>query len=1204
MISHAFKVGGISATLVLALGLLGTYLPAKAGTADLDGRFSISEGGDATYTLPLVVPPGAGGLEPKLSLTYNSQSGNGTVGVGWSLSGLSMITRCPRTTAQDGVKGTVGYDPNDRFCIDGQRLIKVAGTAYGADGAEYRTERDSFSKVISYGTAGSGPAWFKVWTKSGQVLEYGNTNDSRIEAQGKPSARVWALNKASDTNSNYFTVTYFEDSTSGEYYPTRIDYTGNTTALVAPNASIQFVYETRPDLLQAYFAGSTINTTQRLKTVQSAIALVPVREYRLAYQVSGTTNRSRVSSVTECELKGNSCKPALIPNWTERTAGFTTEPNWSSDTPSYFADVNGDGRADMVYLRSDGVYVAISNGNGVNPATKWLSNFGTGQGYGDQNVTPVFVADINGDGLADVMAISTNGVLVAASNGSSFNDAQQWTASFTSVTGWTSMDTYPRTLADVNGDGRPDIVGFKNDGVYVGINLGGAFNGQVKWLPDFGTATTVAYASNSVNPRISIDVSGDGFADIVGVANDGIYVSLGNGSAFAAATKWASDFSVGAGWTTQDSYPRVFGDVNGDGLPDMIGFKSDGTYVALNTGSGFSVATKWASDFGSATSIPYATQKGFPRYAIDLNGDGRTDIVGFSANGVQVALSTGTGFLASTQWVSGFGSAAGYGATDTRQLVDLDGDGSPDVVAVRSNGVAVARSARTGPPDLVTKFAFGLGSALSVSYRPLTDPAVYLRGFGAVYPLADVTLPVYVVNSAKYPNGLGSGYTTTNYRYGSLKADNQGRGFLGFGWFEAAQVETSITTRTDYRQDWPYNGLPIRITKFFQGSSVFLSATTNIYSCLNPANGGTCSIAAGNRYFPYASKRIESSWDSNGVALPVVTTTNTFDMYGNPTAIIASIDDGTSKTTNNSYTNDTTNWLLGRLTRSSVASTIGGTPASASNGIYYFNDTISANTSNYNLKAKAIAAGWDQVALLVANVVINSGVTVSSTSTSSAAFDVGSGYITGMRLSLTNNGSIIGRGGNGGSGISISLTSWTGSISGRGGSALSTSIPITVTNNGTIAGGGGGGAAGNGYKANVPWPVGGGALQTAYAASSGGGGGAGGSTGGALGVGSGASLVVSGLAGAAGTLTTAGAGGATASCWQYATLKANPGGAGGALGQPGSAGSNYYGPQTIPGATQFGIPANPPQPGAAGAAVTNNIYVNWVATGTRLGPLR
>lgn len=111
-------------------------------------------------------------MEPALSLVYNSNSGNGLLGVGWSLAGLSTIHRCPRTLVQDGVKGGISFDANDRFCLDGQRLVAING-AYGGNGTEYRTEIDSFTRIISYGTAGSGPAWFKVWTKSGQVMEYG-----------------------------------------------------------------------------------------------------------------------------------------------------------------------------------------------------------------------------------------------------------------------------------------------------------------------------------------------------------------------------------------------------------------------------------------------------------------------------------------------------------------------------------------------------------------------------------------------------------------------------------------------------------------------------------------------------------------------------------------------------------------------------------------------------------------------------------------------------------------------------------------------------------------------------------------------------------------------------------------------------------------------------------------------------------------------
>ena len=144
---------------VLLLCLLGITLPLFPAAAGMSvaGQFSVGDSGAAHYSIPLQVPAGVAGMQPGLALNYNSQSGNGLAGVGWSLGGLSSIGRCPQSVAQDGVLAGVNYDAADRFCLDGQRLIAIRGS-YGADGTEYRTEVDSFSKVISYGAAGSGPA--------------------------------------------------------------------------------------------------------------------------------------------------------------------------------------------------------------------------------------------------------------------------------------------------------------------------------------------------------------------------------------------------------------------------------------------------------------------------------------------------------------------------------------------------------------------------------------------------------------------------------------------------------------------------------------------------------------------------------------------------------------------------------------------------------------------------------------------------------------------------------------------------------------------------------------------------------------------------------------------------------------------------------------------------------------------------------------
>jgi hypothetical protein len=162
------------------------------------GELGVSAEGSANYSIEISVPPGTTGVQPKLSLQYDSQAGNGPLGVGFFPSGLSSISRCGKTLPIDATITAIDYSTNDRFCLDGQRLVPVSGT-YGGNETEYRTYFDEASKIVSYGAAGGGPEKFKVWTKAGEILEYGYTADSRIEAPGRTDARAWALNKISGT---------------------------------------------------------------------------------------------------------------------------------------------------------------------------------------------------------------------------------------------------------------------------------------------------------------------------------------------------------------------------------------------------------------------------------------------------------------------------------------------------------------------------------------------------------------------------------------------------------------------------------------------------------------------------------------------------------------------------------------------------------------------------------------------------------------------------------------------------------------------------------------------------------------------------------------------------------------------------------------------------------------------------------------------
>lgn len=239
--------------------------------------------------------------------------------------------------------------------------------------------------------------------------------------------------------------------------------------------------------------------------------------------------------------------------------------------------------------------------------------------------------------------------------------------------------------------------------------------------------------------------------------------------------------------------------------------------------------------------------------------------------------------------------------------------------------------------------------------------------------------------------------------------------------------------------------------------------------------------------------------------------------------------------------------------------------------MFAYTDVVAADVTNYNLRSRLTAAGWNGTFPVLANITINSGIYISANSTGVWAMDIDNGtpLPTNSVVNITNtSGFVIGMGGNGGNANS--------GAGGAGGPAIRTTSFVTITNNGTFAGGGGGGGAGaqgstgGGFDAKSnPIPVltwgggGGGGGRTGRTNSSGGAGGFGDSG--------------NGSAGGTGTASSAGGGGAGAS---------GNGGTGGSGGGWGAAGGTSGG-----------------SGGAAGACTNGNANITWAVTGTRLGAL-
>jgi hypothetical protein len=168
----------LGAVGIVVAGLAGASVAGGTAVGRLDAEFGVDPTGAATYNLPVNVAAGRGGLRPNIGLRYASHdgashNGDGLAGVGFTVTGLSRINRCPLTIAVDGRVQGVRFAAGDRYCLDGQPLVLVAGT-YGADGAEYRTEVNNLQRVISRGRQGSGPASFDVQHPDGLIWRYGS----------------------------------------------------------------------------------------------------------------------------------------------------------------------------------------------------------------------------------------------------------------------------------------------------------------------------------------------------------------------------------------------------------------------------------------------------------------------------------------------------------------------------------------------------------------------------------------------------------------------------------------------------------------------------------------------------------------------------------------------------------------------------------------------------------------------------------------------------------------------------------------------------------------------------------------------------------------------------------------------------------------------------------------------------------------------
>lgn len=895
--------------------------------------FAVTATGKPVATIPLNLPPLVGSAKPALSLTYNGTNGNGDLGVGWFLNGVSSISRCPTILAREGYINGVNFNQSDRYCLDGQPLVAISGS-YGANGTEYRTEQETFARIVSYGTRGRGPEYFRVWHKTGEIETYGATAESRLERQADTSVHTWFISQLEDRESNYaqFGYSTFKTpgsyagcsaSSIGEHLLCQIRLNGNSGLGASPKDSIAFEYETRPDIFNRHAEGLVRTTAKRLKHARTYVGTSLVRRYTLTYEQGAESGASRVTRVEECLASDRCVRPTDFV-WRDGPASVTySRANGGSENiggpysnPQYhLADVNADGRSDLIFTyrtnNTLGRVLYLANADGQN-FTRVSHDTDTGyfaSAVADADQQYV-TGDFNGDGRSDLLWIGRRDstvyrtLYIARSNGNGF-DSHGYQIDANGDYAYFVDGRY--IPADVNGDGRTDLVWVYFYDNTLAMSVYHAFQS--------GTRTALARVSSTRDTTFTPtnyqshnfatgDVNGDGKADIVwtfwhsNVLARAVFLSNANGSGF---DKLSLEREEGLfTYASIKDLASHLGDVNGDNRADLVITYREGAnlvkrlYLATAGGTDFNLAGN--AHISSPSGVNDALFMSSQVHLTDVNSDGRADLLYTYTYASTFGWVSYLANLQGNGFVNGQSGTLPEASTTVRHqqylLGDVTADAKPDMVWARVESTnALARTTLTLPqsyPDHISRITDGFGNQTNIQYQYLADRSaqnIYVRGNAATYPARDDNGINYVVSRMDQSDGIG-GVRAYTYRYESAQTDLRGRGFLGFAKRISTDLTTGLVTTEAYHQNYPYIG-QLQSVVVADGALPF-EKTFHHWKAY--AYGTSPNV----RYFVYQSDSASIKYNP-GTSTPLFAalSLNTFDStYGNLTREIKRVGSG------------------------------------------------------------------------------------------------------------------------------------------------------------------------------------------------------------------------------------------------------------------------------------------------------------------------
>jgi RHS repeat-associated protein len=661
----------ITAMLFAAMNVSGQ----NSAVGSIPGSFAVSPSGAATYTIPIEIPAGINGMQPNVSLFYNSQGGSGIAGWCWNIGGLSAISRVPKAHYHDDAQTGLMWTNESPLALDGQRLIEVQrwgveyfflGLLWTADSIEYKTEVENYTRIVGYDFNIFGASYFKVYTKDGHVIKYGEPiNMVSISGNSANFTPQMAISSVTDADGNYMEYRYMSNSGHSQTVLEKIEYTGNGN--ITPDLSIVFNYSQKAKVQKQYMGEYYLEDYYLLNRITVKSGAETYRKYDLTYNY--IQEKYFLQKAELSNYAGEKLPPTTVA-WGQDNKTLAVNKSTTNNPSHSFAEIT---------LRS--FAAADADGDGVDELIEMFNrkdyNGGGWHSSGYVNVNKLkrengnivfdrilYTRDVGCD--FDINDLTTKGGIYPAT----FSGSQKKTIlvpRFDEFNGNYGLSIYDIqqnrgigiglqtskmpliSVGDINNDGTDEIIWMEKI-----FSLGSIFTytGNIWYIKNnaMQVANLVEHTFSFQTPNVPqflqemhiADYDADGLNDLIIITSARSYFLKNNGGTKGADGIVHPSFSQVA---TNNNIKRddnklsriKFGDFNGDGMTDILQYDGHNNFtVHLNTGnftfasSVISNITNWDDHFNNARESDRNDNKDdFVVY--DYNQDGKSDIIIFDA---------------------------------------------------------------------------------------------------------------------------------------------------------------------------------------------------------------------------------------------------------------------------------------------------------------------------------------------------------------------------------------------------------------------------------------------------------------------------------------------------------------------------------------------------------------------------------------------